>query len=278
LTLEGQEATVESTSNVAPAEADSAAQERSSIQFPYLDLDAAVEVVRGVHNAGGTACDAEQLAAELKMEAKGGGFRTRISSAQIFGLISYERGGRVTLTDLGRQCLEPSTERLARMNAFLNVPLYSKVYEQFKGGPLPPQAGLERTIGSMGVGSKVRDRARQALLRSAKQAGFFDAAPDRLVRPNIKSETPPPGNDQGGDGSRSGNDGGNDGEDHLHPLIKGLLETLPKPGTEWEVQGRLDWLNMANSILKMIYKAGQNPGEIVVGLKPNSDKGDTNSK
>jgi hypothetical protein len=263
---------VESTAKVAPAATDSASQERSTIQFPYLDLDAAIEVVRGVHNAGGTACDTDQLAAELKMEAKGGGFRTRISSAQTFGLVNYERGGRVSLTELGRQSIEPSTERLARMNAFLTVPLYSKVYEQFKGGPLPPQAGMERAIGAMGVGSKVRDRARQALLRSAKQAGFFDAAPDRLVKPSIKSE-PPPRVEQVTNDKKNDNDGG-DGGNGLHPLIKGLLQTLPKPGTEWDVQGRLDWLNMANSILKMIYTGGKTPGEISLEIKVKTNSGE----
>ncbi|MEN9544188.1 MAG: hypothetical protein RLZZ598_1021, partial [Pseudomonadota bacterium] len=32
-------------------------RERSTIAFPYADLDAAIEVVKGVHNAGGMACD-----------------------------------------------------------------------------------------------------------------------------------------------------------------------------------------------------------------------------
>lgn len=252
-----------------PEVAISSQQERSTVQFPYSDLDAAIELVRGVHNAGGTACDADQLAAEMKMEAKGGGFRTRINGAQIFALINYERGGRITLTDLGRQILEPSTERKARMDAFLKVELYGKVYEQFKGGQLPPQAGLERAIGTMGVGTKVRDRARQVMLRSAKQAGFFDAAADRLVKPSIKAEAPASAEEQGSDKDKGGGggNGGGSGNGGMHPLIQGLLQTLPNAGEVWSVQDRFDWLNMANTILKMIYKPGQSDGEITVAIK-----------
>ncbi|WP_139350200.1 hypothetical protein [Rhodanobacter sp. C03] len=260
---------MESTTTVLPQSDDRATtQGRSTVQFPYSDLDAAIEVVRGVHNAGGTACDSDQLAAEMKMEAKGGGFRMRITGAQTFGLIVYERGGRISLTDLGRQIIDSATERQARVSAFLTVELYAKVYEQFKGGPLPPQAGLERAIGTLGVGAKVRDRARQVLLRSAKQGGFFEAAADRLVKPSIKTDT---GISQGQldekdnrDKGRSGGGGGND--DELHPLIRGLLQTLPAPGGVWGVSDRLDWLNMANSILKMIYKSGPNAGDINITI------------
>ncbi|WP_295646787.1 hypothetical protein [uncultured Methylibium sp.] len=231
-------------------------RERSTIAFPYADLDSIVEVVKGVHSAGGTACDYDQLAAELKMEAKGGGFRLRIGAAQTFGVISYERGGRISLTDLGRQLTDPQLERSARVAAFLAVPLYQRVFEQFKGGPLPPQAGLERAIESMGVGAKVKEKARQVLMRSAKQAGFFDAAADRLVKPSVRQEappaSPPPPDPQ--KQKQNGNGGGGGGGGHEHPLIQGLLLTLPAPGTQWEGADRANWLTMANSIFTMIYK------------------------
>lgn len=264
---------MESSPKIDPAttQSEGATNNRSTIEFPYGDLDASVEVARGIHNAGGNSCDNDQLAAQLKMEAKGGGFRLRINSAQSFGLVTYERGGRVSLTNLGRAALDATTEKKARMDAFLNVPLYKKVFEDFKGGALPPQAGLERAITVMGVGPKVADRARQVMLRSAKQAGFFDQATDRLIKPIIKDNgtpppPPPPGEEEDKNKHRNGGGGGGGG-DELHPLIRGLLETLPTPGGVWSAQERLDWLSMANSILKMIYKPGQNTGEIIVSLQ-----------
>lgn len=250
---------MEGVTEIKSPETDAAHErERSTIEFPYTDLDNAVEVVKGVHSAGGTACEYDQLAAELKLEAKGGGFRLRIVGAKSFGLITYERGGRITLTDLGRQLTDSQHERAARAAAFLTVPLYGRVYEQFKGGPLPPQAGLERAIESMGVGSKVKEKARQVMTRSAKQAGFFDAAQDRLVKPSIRSEMPGDREkdgqpDEKGRTPRGNGGSGGDGGGQGHPLIQGLLMTLPSPGSDWSTQERTNWLTMAASIFKMIY-------------------------
>lgn len=265
---------MESVTELKPEGDGSSERERSTIAFPYADLDSVIEVVKGVHSAGGTACDYDQLAAELKMEAKGGGFRLRIGAAQTFGVISYERGGRISLTDLGRQLIDPQQDRSARVAAFLAVPLYLRVFEHFKGGPLPPQAGLERAIESMGVGAKVKEKARQVLMRSAKQAGFFDAATDRLVKPSVRQEAPAPTpadqqKQRPNNGGSAGGGGGSGGREH--PLIQGLLMTLPEPGTQWGSGDRANWLTMANSIFTMIYKG--EPAQ--VSMSSNDSKGGT---
>lgn len=259
---------MESVAEIKPQEPEGPNErERSSIEFPYTDLDNAVEVVKAVHNAGGTACEFDQLAAELNVEAKGGGFRLRVNGAKTFGLINYERGGRISLTETGRQMIDAQFERSARVAAFLAVPLYLRVYEQFKGGPLPPQAGLERSIEGMGVGAKVKDRARQVLLRSAKQAGFFEAAADRLVKPSIRTESPAADRSDssgtGDQGTAKGGGGNGSGGGKEHPLIHGLLMTLPEPGTDWAAADRVNWLTMASSIFTMIYK-DKSPAKITI--------------
>lgn len=247
-------------------------KERSTVEFPYTDLDNAVEVVNGVHNAGGTACESEQLAAQLSLEAKGGGFRLRVNGAKTFGLLNYERGGRITLTDLGRQIVDSSTERAAKAQAFLSVELYSKVYEEFKGGPLPPQAGLERALASMGVGAGVTDKARQVMLRSAKQAGFFEHAPDRLVKPAIRGDAVTQKDSPSQDQQKQKSSGGNGGGGDLHPLIQGLLVTLPAPGQQWALQDRLNWLTMASTIFNAIYKNEPDEREIRLTLEERTAK------
>ncbi len=243
-----------------------AANQQSTVDFPYCDLDSAVELVRGVHSAGGMACESEQLAAQLGMESKGGGFRIRINGTRMFGFITYERGGRITLTDLGKRVIDGDKERAARVDAFLSVELYGKVYEHFKGSPLPPQAALERSLVTLGVGDGVKDKARQVLMRSAKQAGFFEMAADRLTKPSIRVESNPvddkkesPANEH----KKSGG-GGNGASDH--PLIQGLLLTLPAPGEEWMYEDRFNWLNMANSIFKMVYKSSMSTSDVEVKL------------
>lgn len=269
----GLEVTMASAIETKAASKETAAplNERSTVDFPYTDLDAAVDVVKGVHSAGGNACDSDQLAAQLNLEAKGGGFRLRLNGAKTFGLITYERGGRITLTELGQQVIDPLQERQARMNAFLAVELYSKVFDQFKGGPLPPQAGFERSLVTLGVGDGVKTRARQVLLRSAKQAGFFEHAQDRLVRPSIKNEVVRPKEtgpkDDGGNNQKAGGGGtGGDGT-NLHPLINGLVVTLPNTGETWPTASRLSWLTMANNIFNLLYKAEEGSREIEIKEK-----------
>lgn len=262
---------MEGVEEIKPVIADAAAgNERSTVDFSYTDLDSAIEVVRGVHNAGGTACDSDQLAAQLNLEAKGGGFRLKVAGAKSFGLITNERGGRITLTDAGRQIIDPAIERAARMNAFLAVELYRKVFDQFKGGPLPPQAGLERSLVSLGVGAGVKDRARQVMLRSAKQAGFFEAAADRLVKPSMQGEAlvlmDGADSQRREQAARTGGAGGGSGGGQEHPLIQGLLMTLPQPRSEWSGQERVNWLNMASSIFKMIYSEST-PSDIDIKIK-----------
>jgi hypothetical protein len=134
------------------------------------------------------------------------------------------------------------------------------VHDQFKGGPLPPQAGLDRALVAIGVGAGVKEKARQVMMRSAKQAGFLEYAPDRLVKPSVKGD-PPKQRDTNADADaeaedaqgRKGTGGNGGGGGREHPLIQGLLMTLPAPGSNWTGQERVNWLTMANSIFTMIY-------------------------
>ena len=118
-------------------------RQQSTIEFPYTDLENAIEVAHGIHRAGGPSCELEQLAAELGAEFKGGNFRLRVSGARLYGLVSSERGGRVALTELGQQIIDPARLKHAKVTAFLSVPLYQRVYEQFKGSLLPPAPGID---------------------------------------------------------------------------------------------------------------------------------------
>src|ERR1700736_6329235 len=74
---------------------------RSEIEFPYSDLESAVELAKTVHDKAGSSCEVEELAAWMGQSASGGTFRTRLGAARMFGLIETGQG-RVTLTQLGR--------------------------------------------------------------------------------------------------------------------------------------------------------------------------------
>jgi len=206
---------------------------RSTIEFPYNDLNDAIQVAQAVYGVGGTSCNWDQLAGAMNQAPKGGGFRMRVMAAKSYGLLTYNRGD-VELTDLGIKIIDPKFSRAAKVDAFFAIPLYRAGFDKFKSAPLPPPAAIERQFEQLGVAPKQKDKARQVFMRSAKQAGFFEIAGDRLIQPNTNMGTggaqdqppderqPPP---PGGGGGNGGDDSG------IPSALRGLLEKLPPPGS-----------------------------------------------
>lgn len=234
------------------------ARGRSTIEFPYLDLSNAMEVAHAVKAVGGTSADWPQIAIKLTMQADGGAFRLRILTARVFGIVKSDRG-RVELTPLGSRVVDPQYERAAKVEAFMQVPLFKALYDKLAGQTLPPPQALERMAEQAGVAPKQKDRARQNFLRSAKQAGLFDLSPDRLAMPPALN------------GQSSGAKASTDAApvllsqprplsppETLHPFVQGLLDKLPAPDDEWAVKERAKWLTTAANIFDLMYSA---PGE-----------------
>jgi hypothetical protein len=90
-----------------------------------------------------------------------------VSNASTFRLTENERG-KVRLSELGRTVLRSDQEAHARVDAFLAVPLYGKLFERYKGYTLAPTPALEREMIGLGVSSKQADKARQSFMRSAR--------------------------------------------------------------------------------------------------------------
>lgn len=235
-------------------------RERSAILFPYQDLGDAIKVAKGVHTLGGSSCQTDQLAAQLGHTVTSGAFQQRLNTARIFGLLTNSKG-MVTLTALGVQIVDPQQQRAAKVESFLNVPLYKRVYEQFKGASLPPPSGLEATIVSFGVAPKQKETARRVFQRSAEFAGFFEIAKDRLTYPSLKGSAaesisaPPSVEDHGGIDSKkkTNNGGGGNGGDGHHPLIEGLIKALPESGADWPLEARKKWLQAAAINFDFVY-------------------------
>lgn len=236
-------------------------RERSSIEFPYGDLDDAVLLAKAVHHIGGQSCTLDQLAAHQKQSATSGAFRLRTSYPRIFGFAETERG-TIRLTDLGLRLVDPEQEGQARVESFLQVPLYKAIYEKYKGYTLPPAVALEREMANLGVSSKQTDKARQAFDRSARQAGFYWSGPDRLVVPPLKGEIPEsrpldpgtPGAGQGAPnpGAQGGKGGGGSGGTG-DLLLDALIQKLPTTGSEWPIDQRITWLTLIEMAFNLAY-------------------------
>ena len=257
----------------ATPEAAEGERERSTISFPYNDLDDVVNVAKAVHAVGGTSCEWDQLAAKLGQSSTSGTFRLRMLAAKTFSLLTYDKR-TVTLTPVGTRICDPQQEKAARVEAFLAVPLYAKVYEEFKTGSLPPTSGLETYLVSVGVAQKQKDKARQVFQRAAKQAGFSEYGADRLVKPSIKASassviTPVDTPEQEPE-KKKGKEP--EAEDELPPFIKGLLKKLPPPDSEWPNDKRAKWLEAAVKIFDLMYTDSEDDSRrsITIGFQKNS--------
>jgi hypothetical protein len=228
-------------------------RQRSTIAFPYVDLNAAIELAQAIHGNVGSSgdCDDTQLAVWTNQSTKSSTFRIQLSGARMFGLMATDGAGRHRLTDLGRSIVDPSQARESRVRAFMMVPLFKAIYESNKGGVLPPTAALAREMVGLGVAEKTKDRARQVFERSAEQAGFFEAGRNRLVMPGIVVGREQPREEgaraTAGEVGSGGNGGG--GKD---PLIAALIQKLPKAGP-WAAEDRVTWLQMIAMAFQMHY-------------------------
>jgi hypothetical protein len=250
--------------------------ERSSIGFPYADLDTAVEVAKALYaRVGRGACELDGLAAQLNQTISGA-FRLKTGAAKVFGLIDKEGRDAARLTDLGLKIISSDDERAARVDAFLAVPLYTAVYDRYKGNLLPPAKALEREMINLGVSPKVADRARQAFERSARQAAFFEAGENRLVKPRLEQATHSASavelKSENINGQESSQDNrqknGGSGGGGYHPLIEGLIKTLPEAETAWSTRDRVKWLKTAIGVFDLIYEGEDK--DILVKVEDNA--------
>lgn len=241
----------------AKTETVSGKRERSRIQFPYFALDEALDVAAAIYeNVALGECEDDQLAPWLKLSPTSSGYRSRVSTAKMFGLIDNPSSGKYRLTDLGQRIVDPDQQGAAKSEAFLAVPLFGAVYDRFRGAALPPPAALEREFRELGVAEKQTNKARWAFERSAQSAGFFNQGRERLVKPGFAEGKADQGNEHQPPNSktfdRAAVDDGGSGT--RHPFIQGLLQTLPEPGTVWALEGRVAWLKAAATCFDLIYR------------------------
>src|SRR5947209_7572450 len=95
-------------------------RQRSTIGFPYVDFEGALEVAKAIHgNVGHGKCSSAQLAPWMKQSPKSSGFRTQVSAARLFGLIENEDSESYRLTELGRRVVDDQQGRAAKAESFL---------------------------------------------------------------------------------------------------------------------------------------------------------------
>lgn len=252
------------------------AKVKSEIAFPYFALDKSIEVARVIHDRAGGRCDRAQLASLLNYSGvKNGGFLTRVSAAKMFGLID-EIGDAIILTERAKKILapvRPADAEHAKLDAFMSVELYRRVYEDFENNTLPAAVGLKNLFqNEYKVVPLQVDAALRNLMDSAESAGLFrmTGTRSRMIKPIINGTkdpeptpvpTPQPthapaagkGGDLGGGGGGSGSGGGGNGLDGVHPALAGLMRTLPPVGTKLGPKRRAALFDAFKSTVNFVY-------------------------
>jgi len=179
---------------------------------------------------------------------RSGTFQAKLGAARKFALVTTVRRD-IQITPLGVQAIgEDGTA--ARAQAFLEVPLYSGLFAAYRSGPLPGDTGLESKIASLGVPQKQVRTARQVFMRSARQAGFFDVAPDRLVEPPTGGGRKPaePLVDDGSSAAPAKPAIGD-----KPALVLDLFRKLPNAQGKLSVAERARWMAALNASLDLEY-------------------------
>jgi hypothetical protein len=142
-----------------------------------------------------------------------------------------------------------------------------------------PISLFDAGVAEVGVSSKQTGKARQAFMRSARQAGFFAQGNDRLVQP-ASPGTKPISSESNGDKQDkptkegAGGHGGGGGKipPEIDPIIMGLLARLPKTGDVWPESERTLWLELLKGSFKLIYMDDDNQAMVQTNLRSLSGK------
>lgn len=119
--------------------------------FPRVTLEDALKVATAIKDKnGGEPYASEDVAAALKVGARGGRFFYLTAGARDYGLTTGTRDTeKISLTELGRLAVYPATpaEALeAKRTAFLSIDVFRRVLEHYKGVSLPETEYLSNTL------------------------------------------------------------------------------------------------------------------------------------
>jgi hypothetical protein len=162
-------------------------------RFPACDLATCIEVPKVLYAKGGGKASPEQMAAYLGYNGtNNGAYLSKIGAARLFGLI-VKVGNDFVPTDIAHQIISPvypQDAKTALVDSFMNIGLFKKIYDDFRGKQLPPDIGMQNALRNQyGVTANRAADAYKSLMDSADTAGFFESksgARTHLISPVIQ--------------------------------------------------------------------------------------------
>jgi len=147
---------------------------------PSLNLEEASDITNRIYELAGSEASYDVVARITGNSTRSSTFLNKIITLKNYGLI-LDVNRTITLTESGRKIAGPRTptERaLALKQAFLNIGLYSTVYEKFKGRLLPPDEFLINTFADYVPTRELASAWMDNFKKSAKKAGLLELRQD----------------------------------------------------------------------------------------------------
>jgi hypothetical protein len=262
------------------------ARGRSETAVVAVDLNTIAQVVRQIRDSWAAPGTIDEIAESLDlMGSARNTFKNKIYNAVKYGVVAMpfnrSKGAvEVVVLPLGEALVDPARSREAGVRAFLHVPLNREMFRRYEGKRLPSDEELDRVIrDELGVTPGQVENARRTLLRSARQAGFFEQGRDRLTIPpgvaaiedgpmdhrvaeettTHASEVPPELRNEIASPTRQAQSDTHGasamptlppGSD---PAIVTWLQKMPPPGEGWPRAKRTRWYEMFGQLLDYVY-------------------------
>jgi hypothetical protein len=187
-----------------------AERERSGTRYPFYDLEEAEKFVKAVQESGGNEVLEDDLLRHLSLSKTTKSWVYKLSSSREFGLIDrkgQKSAATITITDLGKRLMLPGDQNelaISRAAAFLKPSLYQKLFERYKGAPVPQPPFLANLlVREHKIVESVALAAANAFINSAKHAKMVSSAnvlesPKKCDARGETDETRGMGGDDGG--------------------------------------------------------------------------------
>lgn len=166
----------------------------TSRPYPRRTLEQALRVPRALKDFnGGEPWPPEQVAKALGVGAKGANFFYVSGASRDHGLTEGSRDtAEIALTDLGRRAVYPQSddqEYQAKLDAFLQVDLFRRVLEHFKGNALPEKQFLANTLQqTFGLDPKFHDEFVDIF---QKNCSFLNIGPSFVIGQRARVDVAP---------------------------------------------------------------------------------------
>jgi hypothetical protein len=137
--------------------------------YPDRTLSEVVGIAEKIAKDYGGRINASNLASIFGIEPRGAGFQNRIDDIRSYGLMESEGRGYYRLTPLGERVVNGPDSLEAIKEAFLKVPLFKAMHEEFKGNLPEDKSAFTRRL--QGI---TREQEEAVSIRAARLRNHYN--------------------------------------------------------------------------------------------------------